>query len=40
MGHAVASKGPWQRAVVALVESALVELGKEQVAAAEESALE
>jgi hypothetical protein len=40
MGHAVAAKGPWRRAVVALVESALVELGQEQVAAAEESALE
>jgi hypothetical protein len=36
MGRAVAAKGPWQRAVAALVESALVEL----VATAEESALE
>jgi hypothetical protein len=36
----MAAKGPCRRAAVALVESALVELGHEQVAAAEESALE
>jgi hypothetical protein len=37
----MAAKGPWRRAVVVvLVESALVELGQEQVAAAEESVLE
>lgn len=40
MGHAAAAKGPWRRAVAALVMSARVELVQEQVAAAEESALE
>jgi hypothetical protein len=40
MGHAAAAKGPWRRTVAVLVMSARVELVQEQVAAAEESALE